>query len=193
MGSLVRVRMLPIRPPFAPLLVSAALLGVGCGRDDQLARGSDSGAVGPRWVLDHAAWEPARAAEDAFPEHRPERVVCGMDGLFENLGVLEIETDVCNYVALVQSTSAPLEPGATLRFAFWHLQLFASEPGEGHLAFLIDGELLAEYRVSIPSAAYIETREIVLLRAYAPGAKAQVHLHNHGQNHWRIAPVELTP
>lgn len=191
LGRLIRARMRPTRPALAPSMVAAALFGLGCGADAGLAPGPDGGGAGPRGLLDHAAWGPAPAEADAFPEHRPDPVVCDEASLFENLGVLEVETDLCNYVSLVQPIARRLDPGDRIRFAFWHLQLFAAEPAEAHLALLIGGELITEYRVPIPSGAYIETRELIVPRALAAGASAQLHLHNHGQNHWRIGPVEL--
>lgn len=175
-----------------PLLLASATAACG-GTEGPEGPNGPAGrpeASAPVLLVEHSAWVPAEPDEDAFPDHRPELVRCDPSGLFENVGVLVAETDVCNYVSVVQPLEEALPAGATIRLPMWHLQLFAPEPAEGHLAFLVGEELLLEYVVPIPSPAYIETRDLVVTRAQPAGTKVQLHLHNHGQNHWRIGPVE---
>lgn len=175
----------PMRPPLHLLpivLLSACGAGAPVGSPD---------AAGPLPFLDHRAWNPVGAEADAFPAHRPETVDCPEGGLYESLGVLEVEMNICNYVSVAQTLGQPAASGETLHFPLWHLQLFHPEPAEAHLALLVGGDLLVEYVAPIPSPAHIEMREVSLARDYPAGTMVQLHLHNHGENHWRIGPVEL--
>lgn len=165
------------------------LILMACGDDHQVA--ADLDASGPTLLLDHTAWTALDPSQDAFAEHRPPEIRCPTEAIFENLGVLEIETNLCNYVSLGQPLGRALPEGGRLRIPLWHLQLFNSEPAEAHLAVVLGAEVIVDYTVPIPSAARIESREIELMGAYPAGTLVQLHLHNHGQNHWRIGPVEL--
>ena len=142
-------------------------------------------------LLDHQAWVETAAADDPEPSHRPDEVLCGIAGWYPEADLLEVDTRFCNYAALEQPLAEPLRAGDTLSLAFHHFDLTAPEPSEGHLMLFVGQEPLFEYRVPIPAPG--DRREVALTVAEdAPaGTPLYLHLHNHGQNNWRVEWLRL--
>ncbi len=105
---------------------------------------------------------------------------------------LEVDTGACSLAVLEQPLLADVRPSDTLEVVFWHNQLVAEEPAEGHLALLIDGEVIFERAIAIPSEPQAYTEEVTGVAA-EPGALLQLHLHNHGANSWNLLHLERLP
>lgn len=134
------------------------------------------------WALD--------AAADPFSEHRPDDAECPPGSFREEFGVFEVQTGYCAYLSVAQPLMAPVAEGETVRLLVWHADLGAVEPGDGHLAVAIDGEVVFEASVAIPSLAQLFEIEWTAPRDLAAGSPVAVHLHNHGYNTWTIAALE---
>lgn len=135
-------------------------------------------------------WQPLDdPAADPLAAHRPELLVCPSGGWGEEFGALEVRTAQCNYLSVEQPLAAKLAVGDTLRLTVWWQNLIALEPATGHLALLIDGELLWELEVAIPGASDARTFEFPSPVAAEAGATVNFHLHNHGQNTWTLAEL----
>lgn len=102
---------------------------------------------------------------------------------------VEVDTGACPLAVLEQPLLADVLPSDTLELVFWHNQLVAEEEAEAHLALLIDGTVIYERFVPIPSEPEAYTERITGVRA-DPGALLQLHLHNHGANSWNLLHVE---
>ncbi len=148
----------------------------------------DSGSSSPGTIDLVRAEDWARLAKrlDSFPDHRPDEIECDSDGWHPEAGVLEVETNNCNYASLVQSSRASVVSGDTVDLLVYHSALSALEPAEAHVAVLLDGETLWEETIPIPSASEIYDISIVPTRDVPAGSPVVLHLHNHGGNAWKL-------
>lgn len=160
------------------------------GGDGPAGTGSDA-PDGP--LVDHAVWVAVDAADDPFADHRPEPVTCPPSAWKTEGESLEADTGACDWFALGQPLKGDLRAGEPLELIFWTGWLTSEVPAEGHLALAVDGRLLAEWFVPIPSdpMAFSETFD-------APfdadaGAPVVLHLHNHGANVWNLLPPSRAP
>ncbi|MEX1363203.1 MAG: hypothetical protein AB1Z98_08760 [Nannocystaceae bacterium] len=183
-----------LRPPSLPLL--ALVLAVGAcaseghshGELDGELESSDGADVPePTWrsLIDHAQWQPSSAAADPRAEHRPDAVECEA-GWYRETGGLEVDTSRCNYLSLTQMLPVELAQGDPVRLGMWWQTLASIDPAEGHIAVLVDGQLLWEEHVPIPSAADVRSLEFPSPVNAAAGAPITLHLHNHGYNTWHF-------
>jgi len=163
---------------------------------------AESGGESPGSLIDHAAWVTLAAEDDPVSEHRPAEIDCGVGGWYlEDTGAvpkLEVDTNQCNYLALSQPSLRAITAGDTLQVSFYHFDLVAPEPAEGHLQLRVDGNVVWDYLIPIPTdeennktpAAFIDETVVVEFDAPA-GAEVYLHLHNHGQNTWNVVDLAL--
>jgi hypothetical protein len=135
---------------------------------------------------------------DVFGAERPADLVCDETlGLaLEDLGpdiVFEIKTDACNYATVQQPLLAPVLAGEVISLRMWHWALVAPDPTQGHLALAVDGEVVWEEFVDIPSDAAMIDADFELSRDVAAGADLQLHVHNHGVNAYDFIDLKVTP
>lgn len=142
-------------------------------------------------LADPDAWLATSAELDPLANHRPDTVVCPTAAYGLEFGVLEVDTGQCNYLSVSQPLAHAIAPGDPLRVTVWWQTLIAGEPAEGHLALLVDDELLWETRVAIPGEADLEQIEFVSPIAAEAGDVLTFHLHNHGYNSWTFGGLEL--
>ncbi len=155
-----------------------------------------SGAEPPEPVslVDHAVWETGRLEADPQAAHAPATIDCApgtyhTDGL-PPLDTFEVTTGDCNFLTASQPSASAIEAGDTVHLIVWHLDLDATLPGPGHVAVSIDGEVLWEVTVEVPSRAQLFDAEVVAPRAFARGATVVFHVHNHGTNEWNVQTIE---
>lgn len=146
--------------------------------------------VEPEPLVDPRAWQLTPPERDPLAAHRPELLTCAADSWGEEFGLLEVWTGGCNYFSAEQPLARALERGDPLRVSLWWAALIAPEPAHAHLALLVDGELLWEREVEIPSAASTLALELDSPVSAPAGAPLVLHLHNHGQNSWTFAGLE---
>ena len=139
-------------------------------------------------VLAHD-WTMTAAEDDPLAEHRPEPTICPRSAWGEELGVLEVSTGACNYLSVEQPLVEAIAIGDPLRVQLWWQALITSEPAIGHLALLIDGQLIWELEVAIPGPADARVITFESPIAAEPGATVTFHLHNHGANSWTLAEL----
>lgn len=149
----------------------------------------ETGASGLESLIDHQAWTQLDAAGDPLADHRPSIVECGLGGWYLEDETLEIDTNLCNYLALAQPSLAAITEGRTLRIEFYYFNLVAPEPALAHVAVLVDGQLLWEDEIEIPGDAQVVELEIDSPLSAPIGAELVFHLHNHGQNTWVLQGI----
>lgn len=180
-----------------PLL--AALLLCACGDDGgtDVCTTTTAGAEPDGVMVDlvaPTAWQPLAAADDPLADHRPPDAACtfGLGWLVEPMG-LEVNTATCNYGAFVQPTLHPIARGSRLSLQLYHFDLLAPEPATAHVAVLIGGNMIFEREIAIPGKANVFGDELGLVACFdAPaGAPVVFHLHNHGQNTWTFASLQV--
>jgi hypothetical protein len=175
-----------LRPP---AILALLLLGA-CdpGESEAEDAGEPSEAID---LVDPTAWLATASDQDPLPDHRPESVICPLAAFALEFGVLEVDTGQCNYLSVSQPLAHAIAPGDPLRVTVWWQTLIAGEPAEGHLALLIDDELLWETHVAIPGEAELRRIEFESPIAAEAGETLTFHLHNHGYNSWTFGSLEL--
>lgn len=155
-------------------------------------------------LVDHEAWTQLDAIADPLAEHRPATVTCSdLAGYYpENDNQeIEVDTNVCNYLAIHQPSLASITPGQVIRVRYYHFDLAAPEPAQAHLQISVDGHVLADYFIEIvavedgPGArapAAFKTETIVADFCAPAGAQIVFHVHNHGQNTWAMRELEVS-
>ncbi|MCX4241360.1 hypothetical protein [Paraliomyxa miuraensis] len=151
----------------------------------------------PTELVELTAWERvADPADDVFGAERPADLVCDevLGVIIELLGgepVLEIDTDFCNYATVEQPSLRTLRPGDRIAISVWHYDLTAPEPTQAHLALAIDGELVWEQHLPVPTAPALIEDELEIDREIPAGAPLQFHVHNHGANTYDLVSLEV--
>ena len=131
---------------------------------------------------------------DVFADQRPPDAVCDDAGWnYDPLYMaLAVGTDVCDYPTFSQLTLEPLEPGDVIDIDGFHGVLTAEMPAEGYMGIAIDGEIVWELSVQIPSDVAVIEGQIMVDRSFPLGSEMQFHLHNHGPNGWDLQMVQVT-
>lgn len=133
-------------------------------------------------------------SKDFFAAQRPADATCDEAGYYVDpiKQVLEVETDVCDYLTAHQPSLQPIEAGDEIQVLGYHDLLLSDVPAEGYLGLAIDGQLVWEYRVDIPSGALMIDERVTVDRDFPEGSDVQVHVHNHGPNTWEIVALRVT-
>jgi hypothetical protein len=152
----------------------------------------------PAWgesspLVQGEAWRMESAQADPLGHERPAQVECPSAAWGPELGGLEIQTGTCNYFFATQPGLVAIEQGDAIDVVVFHERLDAAEPAEGHVAILVDDELVWEAHVEIPSEANVLEARVIAPRAWPAGATVGLHLHNHGYNAWTVLEVSVAP
>ncbi len=135
------------------------------------------------WVLD--------ASVDPFPGHLDGHT-CDPSGVLVEDGLLEVRTGDCAYAVVRQANLAEVGVGDRLELLVYHSALTADEEGEGHVALALDGDVVWEKTVGIPSTSQVYATEWSAEAAVAVGADVVLHLHNHGSNAWNLGHLRVS-
>lgn len=161
--------------------------------DDAKAHDPDAHQV-PQPLIDLAQLQRVEGTvDDPMPEHRPEPVVCGEDGAYLEDSQLEINTRFCNYASFRASALRSVAIRQKVTIHITHFDLTSPEPAQAHLALFAGHERIWEKYVDIPRRADVIGATFEAQSAIPRGAPITFHLHNHGQNTWRLVRVDVLP
>jgi hypothetical protein len=138
----------------------------------------------------------ADAAADPFGAERPAGATCDEQmGLVleEFTRAFEVKTDLCNYATVQQPSLADIRAGDTIEARMFHFELASDEAAQGHLALAVDGEVVWETFVDIPSDADSVNADIVAERDWPAGTPLHFHVHNHGVNSYNLVSLMVVP
>lgn len=156
---------------------------------------SDASVLHDVPLIDHTRWRAYPAEEDPLASHQPPHVDCGPGGWYVEpafeVPLLEIDTNYCNYVLLEHPLLVDLAEGDTVTVEVRHYDLRAPDPASAHVAIWMGDALEWETHVSIPNTAAVEIAHFRVSRARIAGELVRLHLHNHGQNTWQIAGMNV--
>ncbi len=144
-------------------------------------------------LIDNLLWQEVAQEADPLAEHRPEEVSCPGAAWDEEDASLEVDTSLCNYLALEQPARLSVSEGDLLKLVMWHAQLWDFEVAEAHVAVLLDEQLAWEVLIPIPSDPGIYDLEIESPTDLEEGAPIHLHLHNHGSNSWNFLELSTIP
>jgi hypothetical protein len=137
--------------------------------------------------------EEVAVADDVFADHRPTDLDCAEPGyMIEPLGgvpAMELDTTKCPYITIGQTTLLDLEEGDVLLIRLFHFELTAPDPAVAHLAVAIDGAVLWELDVPIPSPSTLVVERVPVLEDVPAGANLQFHADNHGFNTYSLLEI----
>lgn len=142
-------------------------------------------------LAEKQAWLPVDAPVDPLAPHRPTEVDCPRGGWRVERQGFEINTMACNYAMFGQPTLIPIEPGDRVFAVLYHFDLMAKEPATAHVALLLGDRVVWEQRIEIPGKANVYNIEWTADFKAPAGTPVFFHLHNHGQNTWTLASVEI--
>lgn len=100
--------------------------------------------------------------------------------------VVEVSTDTCPWVSLEQPLQRRVRSGTLYGGVVWDL-LYADNPARAVLGVAIDGEVVFEETVPIPTGAGDVPIELQVPRLEA-GTPVLIHVHNHGLNRYEWYP-----
>ncbi len=168
------------------------VLGNGCDGGDVGDNETDSMAT-PTPLVEPHAWTVAREADDLFADQRPAEVECDPDrGMTVEETAwqtrFEINTGWCNYATVEQPLLESLEAGDTVEVRVWHFEL-TGQPAEAYLGVGLDGEVIWEETVPIPSEGELIKSTFEVDRPLPAGTPIQYHVHNHGKNTWELVSI----
>lgn len=145
-------------------------------------------------LVEHGRWRPVSVDEDPFgDEPEAERAPCDDASFRVEPPVLEVSTAACAHVTLSQPALARLRAGDLVHVVAWHVALTAPSPAEGHMALALGERVVWEYRVDIPAGEQILKPYVALEEEVAEGTPVRLHVHNHGDNEWKLLEITAGP
>lgn len=157
-------------------------------------------AVPNECILSQAAdWRFVQdEALDPFAARRPRVAGCSMTAvrpLPTDTSQVEIELASCRlrYASVSQATRCAGRAGDTVSFALHHLKLVgvSGETAEAYVALAVEGTVLWEARLPIPSEEMVHPVQLTLPTDLAAGATMVLHVDNHGENSYSFTPLTL--
>ncbi len=159
-----------------------------------LASCGTANETAPRLLAPLTGLQEINANDDPLASHRPPAVDCNpLTGWYAEDDELEIDTLACNYAALSEPAATSVTRGEHIVTTLSHYDLTAAEPAEAHVAILAGTVVLFETSIAVPGPADLIEIDIVAQQDIARGTPLVFHLHNHGQNTWQFAPLEVHP
>ena len=155
---------------------------------DIIVDSDQSSATTP--LIDNSLWTVQNAAKDSLASHRPSEIDCPTTSSSVEEGAVEIETGACNYYSVVQPLLADIKADDQLHLVLWHSQLRYDEPASAHVAMTVAGHRVWETEVSIPNSGQIFDITVDAGFSASAGAEVEFHLHNHGNNAWKLLSFE---
>ncbi len=162
-------------------------LGPGCQEDAVCTPRAD-----PASLIDQMAWSYQNdAAADPLAEHRPTDIDCPETAYELDGSILEVDTGACNYLSVSQPTLQPIRACDTLQVTVSHFNLYAPVPAEGHVAVVVDGDVVLDEVRQIPHPSDFIYLRWKASRPYPAGVPVVFHVHNHGVNEWQIVDISV--
>lgn len=134
-------------------------------------------------------WRIAPPEEDPFPD-RPSAVSCVPQSVLAEGDAVEVNTEECDYVTLVQPTSAELSACEHVAATVAHYPLVAEAPATAHAALMLGDDVIWERRIAIPGDAAVYEVSHPVRTQIPRGTDLYFHLHNHGANDWYLSDVQ---
>lgn len=144
-------------------------------------------------LVDPLDWTYVPLDEDPFFAGGEEPAPCDQAGLLVEFGIYEIDTGLCPWATVSQPTFFKALAGEEVRIVAYHTPLLADlEGAEATMEVRLGEELLWTQTSPIPSPDQIFVERVLLREDHPRGELLLWHVHNHGQNGYRLPTVALT-
>jgi hypothetical protein len=144
-------------------------------------------------LVDVRAFAAVEPGADAFAAFRPADLDCEQPGyVLEPLGselALELDTRACAHITVAQPTLLDLDEGDSILLRLFHFELTAPDPALAHLGLALDGTVVWEKEVPIPTASALVLERIPVTAPLPPGSALQFHVRNHGFNTYSLLEI----
>ena len=145
-------------------------------------------------LTDPMAWTVADGASDPWRGEGDEESFCAPEavfvGDFGGEDVLEVESDGCTRVTVVQSARVGVERGDVVAVRLWHQPLSASRGDSAVLAVALDGREVWRRVVPLPQEEGAAVAEAWRAdRSVPAGSQVAFHVRNHGRNSYHLFEV----
>ena len=143
-------------------------------------------------VVTGAAWVKAPFRSELFEHaHDPDAMCPGLP-YREEYGGVEISTERCDEITLMQPSLVDIERGDELRILAWHSVLVSEDPGAhvGNFMVAIGDRIVWSEQSEIPSQARSFDVTLQSQVSVEKGEPVRVHVHNHGANAWNLLAIE---
>ncbi len=148
----------------------------------------------PASLIDHQAWMVTGPSSDPLVSHRPSVVNCDdLTSWGPEEDYVEVDTGRCNYLMIEQPTLVSGAIGDHVKGSITHFDLTAPESATAHLAVLIQERVVFERTIAVPGPADVFSFDEILTAPFEKGEPVYLHVHNHGQNNWRLYELTLVP
>lgn len=138
-------------------------------------------------MLEHTQWKVVADDQNPYAKQRSSKHICDLSlGKKIEDGVLEINTNYCNFITLEQKAAVEVRAGEQLHFTMWHLDLYAETKGQAYVILTIDGQTIWETTIPIPYKAEFYEAKWSPKAPIPKDARIVFHLRNHGANTWKI-------
>lgn len=140
-------------------------------------------------------WTFVEPANDPIWSLPADTTACGPDEIqVQSFGVdeaVEIDTRFgCGWATVSQPIAADLAAGDELQARVFYFSQVTFPTAEAEIAIAIDGDVVAQSTIEIPTSSGLFAPRVTLDRAVAAGALAHFHIGNHGDNSWNL--IELS-
>lgn len=162
-----------------------ALATLGCADDAEPSK-EPSPELVPLALLDD--WQSVAPEDDPLLTEADEAPTCVGPGFWieRDLGWIEIDSGVCNWVTMRAAARGAVERGQTLALKVSHYDLVAGAPAEASLRLELGDCEAWSKTVTIPSPAAVYEEQFPSPCALAENATILFHVHNHGQNTYQL-------
>lgn len=180
----------------APILVLCATAGImatACADDPGGPTCSPIAEDTRRPLVDHDRWLLASTDEDPWRVHRPADVGCDITGRqaedFVGQYSFGVDTSLCPYTTVVQTTLEDLCPGESVLVWLWRFALTGPEGANAHIAVQVGDEPLFEDVVPIPNTSALKVDNYPVARFHPKGTPITFHIRNHGANSYQLLEI----
>ena len=143
-------------------------------------------------IVAGAAWVKTFFRPELFGHaHDPDATCLGLP-YREEYGGVEISTERCEEITLIQPSLTEIKEGDEIRIIAWHSRLVSEDPGThvGNFMVAIGDRIVWSEQSAIPSEARSFDVTLQSQVNVALGESVRVHVHNHGANAWNLLTIE---
>jgi hypothetical protein len=132
-------------------------------------------------------WVLVDPEDDPWPGVPPEAEACSRRALRVEVGTIELDTAVCDWITATAPARIDVRPGRALELLAWHAPLVAEDVAEATMGVRTEAGAVWEVEVPVPAASAFYDVQVTVPERVREGDPLYLHVHNHGNNSYRLA------